>query len=312
MPAFLHGFGMYVPERIVTNEEMAGRIGRTAEWIESASGIRERRWADEKTGVADLAVAAARDCLARAGVEAPALGLIIVASGSARPGFPGPAAEVALQLGLESTPALDVPMASAGGLFGMAMAAEMCGRFGDVLVIGAEKMSAVIESGPLDASTAMLFGDGAGAVLVSARRGSWEILDAVLHTDGQYRDSLAFDWRAPLRMNGLSVILQAARKLPSSIEEVLGRQKVAAADVAVFLLHQANQNLLLRVAKSLGVPAERVYSNVARYGNTSSASMLIAAAEWSGESQAAGPLVFSAFGAGFHWGAILAIPVLGQ
>jgi 3-oxoacyl-[acyl-carrier-protein] synthase-3 len=312
MPAFLHGFGMHVPERVVTNDEMAARIGRTAEWIEGASGIRERRWAGEETSVADLAVAAARDCLGRAGVEASALGLLIVASGSARPGFPGPAAEVALRLGLDTTPALDVPMASAGGLFGMAMAAEMAARFGDALVIGAEKMSAVIESGPLDANTAMLFGDGAGAALVSARRGRWEILDMVLHTDGQYRESLAFDWSAPLRMNGLSVILQAARKLPSSIEEVLGRKKIAAADVAIFLLHQANQNLLMRVAKSLGVPGERVYSNVARYGNTSSASMLIAAAEWSREKSAAGPVVFSAFGAGFHWGAILAIPVSEQ
>jgi 3-oxoacyl-[acyl-carrier-protein] synthase III len=306
MPAFLHAFGMHVPERVVTNEEMAGRIGRTAEWIEGASGIRERRWAGEETSVADLAVAAARDCLDHAGVVASALGLVIVASGSARPGFPGPAAEVALRLGLETTPALDVPMASAGGLFGMAMAAQMAAHFGDVLVIGAEKMSAVIESGPLDANTAMLFGDGAGAVLVSARPGRWEILDAVLHSDGQYRDSLAFDWSGPLRMNGLSVILQAARKLPSSIEEVLGRQRIAAADVAIFLLHQANQNLLMRVAKSLGVPAERVYSNVARYGNTSSASMLIAAAEWSRENPAAGPVVFSAFGAGFHWGALVA------
>jgi 3-oxoacyl-[acyl-carrier-protein] synthase III len=303
---------MHVPERVVTNEEIAGRIGRTAEWIEGASGIRERRWAAEEIGVADLAVAAGNDCLVRAGVGASTLGLIVVASGSARPGFPGPAAEVALRLGLENTPALDVPMASAGGLFGMAMAAQMTAHFGDVLVIGAEKMSAVIEAGPLEANTAMLFGDGAGAVLVSARPGRWEILDAVLHTDGQYRDSLAFDWSGPLRMNGLSVILQAARKLPSSIEEVLGRQKVAVADVAVFLLHQANQNLLLRVAKSLGVAGERVYSNVARYGNTSSASMLIAAAEWSRESAAAGPVVFSAFGAGFHWGAILANPVSEQ
>ena len=303
---------MYVPERVVTNEEIGERIGRTAEWIEGASGIRERRWADEGTGVVDLAVAAARDCLGRAGVEASSLGMIIVASGSARPGFPGPAADVALQLGLEATPALDVPMASAGGLFGMAMAAEMAARFGDVLVVGAEKMSTVIEAGPLEANTAMLFGDGAGAALVSARPGRWEILDAVLHTDGQYRDSLAFDWRAPLRMNGLSVILQAARKLPSSIAEVLERQKMPAAEVAVFLLHQANQNLLLRVAKSLGVPGERVYSNVARYGNTSSASMLIAADEWARENPAVGPVVFSAFGAGFHWGAILAIPVSEQ
>jgi 3-oxoacyl-[acyl-carrier-protein] synthase-3 len=306
MRAFFHGFGMHVPERVVTNAEMAARVDRTPEKIEAASGIRERRWAAAGTSIADLAIAAAHDCLARTGVAASSLGLIIVASGSARPGFPGPAAEVAARLGLESTPALDVPMASAGSLFGMAMAAQMAAHFGDVLVIGAEKMSAVIESAALDPNTAILFGDGAGAVLVSARPGPLEILDSVLHSDGQYRDSLAFDWSAPMRMDGLSVILQAARKLPSSIEEVLTRQKVAAADVTQFLLHQANQNLLARVAKSLGVPAELVYTNVARYGNTSSASMLIAAAEWSQANPAAGPVVFSAFGAGFHWGALLA------
>jgi 3-oxoacyl-[acyl-carrier-protein] synthase-3 len=298
---------MHVPAGIVTNEAIAARVGRTAEWIESVSGIRERRWvASESTTVADLAVAAAHDCLARAGVTAAALGLIIVASGSARPGFPGPAADVAAQLELENTPAMDVPMASAGSLFGMVMAAQMTGHFGDVLVIGAEKMSAVIESGPLDPNTAVLFGDGAGAALVSARPGRWEILDAVLHSDGEYRDVLAFDWSAPLRMNGLSVILQASRKLPAAIAEVLTRQNVAAGDVAAFLLHQANQNLLLRVAKTLDVPADHFFSNVARYGNTSSASMLIAAAEWSQANPPAGHVVFSAFGAGFHWGALLA------
>jgi len=311
MSSFLHAFGCNVPERVVTNAEIAARVGRTPEWIESASGIGERRWAAAEATVADLALASAQDCLARAGIGASALGLIVVASGSARPGFPGPAAEVAARLGLESTPAMDVPMASAGSLFALAMASQMAGHFGDVLVIGAEKMSAVIEFGALegkslDPNTAILFGDGAGAALVSSRPGRWEILDAVLHTDGQFRDALSFDWAAPLRMNGLSVIMQAVRKLPSAIEEVLARQNIAAGDVAAFLLHQANQNLLARVAKSLGVPGERVFSNVARYGNTSSASMLIAAAEWSRQAPPAGPVVFSAFGAGFHWGALLA------
>src|SRR6185369_17352895 len=98
---------------------------------------RERRWAAAATSVADLAVAAAEDCLTRTGVEASALGLLIVASGSAPPGFPGPAAEVAARLGLDNTPALDVPLASAGSLFGLVMAAQMTGHFGDVLVIGA-------------------------------------------------------------------------------------------------------------------------------------------------------------------------------
>jgi 3-oxoacyl-[acyl-carrier-protein] synthase-3 len=107
-------------------------------------------------------------------------------------------------------------------------------------------------------------------------------------------------------MNGLTVILQAARKIPASIEEVLGRQNISAQQVAVFLLHQANLNLLTRVAKSLGVGPEKVFANVQRYGNTSSASMLIAASEWSETNIEPGPVVFSAFGAGFHWGAIVA------
>jgi 3-oxoacyl-[acyl-carrier-protein] synthase-3 len=137
------------------------------------------------------------------------------------------------------------------------------------------------------------------------------MLDAVLHTDGQYRKDLAFDGSGPLHMNGLAVILQAARKIPSSIAEVLARQNISAQQVAVFLLHQANLNLLMRVAKSLGVGPEKIFSNVQRYGNTSSASMLIAASEWSETSTqvnpARGPVVFSAFGAGFHWGALVAV-----
>ena len=304
--AFLHAFGAHLPDCVVTNEELAARLGRTADWIENASGIRERRWAASESSVADLAVLAAQDCLQRAGIEASALGLVMLASGSAPPGFPGPAAAVIAGLGLEGTPAFDVPMASAGTLFGLALASQLTERFGDVLVIGAEKMSAILSAGPLDPNTAILFGDGAGAALVSSRAGRWRILDAVLHSDGQFRDDLAFDWASPLRMNGLSVIMQASRKLPSAIEEVLARQGITAQDVTTFVLHQANQNLLVRVARALKVSPERVFSNVARYGNTSSASMLIAAAEWSQENPVPGPVIFSAFGAGFHWGALLA------
>jgi 3-oxoacyl-[acyl-carrier-protein] synthase-3 len=296
MTAYLHGFGAHLPERVVTNAELAERLSCTAEWIEKVSGIQERRWAAPEATVADMGVAAAEDCLRKAGVAANTLGMLIVASGSAAPGFPGPAAEVAVRLGMDSAPALDVPMASAGSLFGLALAMRL-----------AEKMSAVIGTDPLDPNTAILFGDGAGAALVSPRPGRWRMLDAVLHTDGQYRADLAFDGTGPLRMNGLTVILQAARKIPSSITEVLGRQNISAQQVAVFLLHQANLNLLTRVAKSLGVGPEKVFANVQRYGNTSSASMLIAASEWSETSTDRGPVVFSAFGAGFHWGALVAL-----
>jgi len=308
--AYLHGFGAHVPARVVTNAALAERLGRTPEWIESASGIRERRWASPETSVADLAVAAAEDCLVRTGSNAASLGMLIVASGSASRGFPGPAVEVAARLGmstaLNATPALDLPIASAGSLFGLALAMRLADTYGDILVVGAEKMSALIERAPLDANTAMLFGDGAGAALVSSRPGRWRLLDAAIHSDGQYRGDLAWQPGDALQMNGLSVILQASRKLPAAIGEVLERQGVAAQDVGAFLLHQANLNLLTRVAKALGVAQEKMFTNLERYGNTSSASLLIAAAEWEAANPAPGPVVFAAFGAGFHWGAVLA------
>lgn len=303
MRAYLHSFGAYLPARVVANAELAGLLGCTTEWIEKVSGIQERRWASPEETVADMGVAAAEDCLRKAGVSANTLGMLIVASGSGARGFPGPAAEIAARLGLDSAPAIDLPIASAGSLFGLALAMRLAETQGDVLVVAAEKMSALAGTDP---NTAILFGDGAGAALLSARPGRWRMLDAVLHTDGQYREALAFDGSGPLHMNGLTVILQAARKIPSSIAEVLGRQNISAEEVAVFLLHQANLNLLTRVAKSLGVGPEKVFANVQRYGNTSSASMLIAAAEWAETNPESGPVVFSAFGAGFHWGAIVA------
>jgi 3-oxoacyl-[acyl-carrier-protein] synthase III len=309
--AYLHGFGSYVPDRIVTNAELASRLNCEAAWIEDVSGIRERRWAGDGTSVVDLAFAAAQDCLTRSSTQPSAVKLLILASGSAPPGFPGPAAELAVRLGLGTTPVLDLPIASAGSLFGMALAARLAESMGDVLVVAAEKMSAVIQAHPLDPNTAILFGDGAGAALISPRPGLLRILNSAIHTDGQFRQDLAFDWSSPLKMNGLGVILQASRKLPSVIREVLDHAGVAPSDVSAFLVHQANQNLLNRVAKSLAVPPERVFSNIARYGNTSSASLLIAAAEWSGFASnktepASGPVVFAAFGAGYHWGALIA------
>jgi len=312
MSAYLHAFGAHLPQRVVSNAELAARLGGTTEctpeWIESVSGIRERRWAADDTTVADLAVAAAEDCLKRADADRSKLGMLILASGSAPPGFPGPAAEVADRICLATTPVLDLPIASAGSLFGMAIASRLADSLGDILVVGAEKMSAVIQAHPLDRNTAILFGDGAGAVLVSSRPGPRRVLHSVLHTSGELRQQLSFDWKSPLQMNGGSVILHASRKIPAGIREVLEHESIAPADVSAFLVHQANQNLLARVAKALAVPAERVFSNIARYGNTSSASLLIAASEWANQSvPAPGPVVFAAFGAGFHWGALVAV-----
>jgi 3-oxoacyl-[acyl-carrier-protein] synthase-3 len=301
--AYLRAFGAYLPPRVVANAEIAARIGKTAEWVVEVSGIQQRRWADPAITVADLAAAAGSDCLRRAEASAADVGMVIVASGSSERRFPGPAAETALKLGLGAIPALDVPIASAGSLFGLSLAVSLAERYGNILVIGAEKVSAIIESAELDANTAILFGDGAGACLVSASEGAWRVVDFVLHSDGSFATALQLPLAGALAMEGLTVIMQASRKIPSAIQEVLVRAGRTAAELDHFVIHQANLNLIVRVARALKVPEQRFFSNIVSYGNTSSASMLIAAAE----AELSGRLLcLASFGAGFHWGAMLA------
>jgi|SRR5208283_3585687 len=306
--AFIREFGCWLPARIVTSAEAGSWVGADAAWVREISGIDERRFATDQETVAGLAARAGLDCLSRAGVEASSLGMVIVASGTAERSFPGPAAETALQLGIPGTPALDLPMASAGSLFALGLAARLVSSTGPILVIGAEKMSTVVLREPRERGVAVLFGDGAGAALVSAESGLLELIDVQLASDGAYAADLFLEPGKPLSMNGRSVILQASRKVPAAIRAVLQRHAIAPPAVAAFLLHQANQNLVLKIAAALGVPATRFYSNIARYGNTSSASLLIAAAEWRRQAPPApgSAVVFAAFGAGFHWGALLA------
>lgn len=305
--AFIRAFGSYVPSLVADNTEVAARCGCDPEWIRTASGIEERRVASAEETVAEMGARAALDCLQRACVEASRIGLILFSSGSTEQRFPGAGVEAALKLGLAGTPVIDLPMASAGSLFAMALASQLAAVYGEVLVIASEKMTPVVWRQPVDRNTAILFGDGAGAVLVSSEAGTAEVLRAVLHSDGEFAADLRLPFEGPLHMNGPVVILQAARKIPAVIAEALQCNGLAATDVESYLMHQANSNLIVRVARSLGVAPDKFYSNIARYGNTSSASMLIAAKEWS---QVAGfsagrYVVFAGFGAGFHWGALV-------
>lgn len=306
--AVIGAFGAYLPERVVTNQELADRLSCTPDWIREVSGIEERRYAEPAESVVAMGVAAAQRCLERAGRSVADLGMLIVASGSADRRFPGPASAIAHQLGSVGTPAIDLPIASAGGLFGMVLAARLAESFGNVLVVAAEKMSAVVSRDPVDRAVLPLFGDGAGACLIEAGQNGPRVVDAILHSDGAFAGDLRLDFDAPLAMNGRSVILQASRKIPAAIAEVLDRNRRSVGEIKVFLLHQANQNLMDRIAKAIGVEALKLYSNIKRYGNTSSASMLIAAAEWwENTGPRPGDLIcFAAFGAGYHWGALLA------
>lgn len=309
--AFIREFGAYLPERVVPNEEIGALVGCTPEWIVNVSGISERRFAADDETVVDLGVKAALDCLRRAGVKASKLGLILVASGSSPRRFPGPASTVANRLGLDSTPAIDLPLASAGSIFAMSLADRLAESFGHVLVVAAEKMSTIALSEPVQRSVSILFGDGAGACLISRDGGLAQIDGSQICSDGAYADDLALPLNGALEMSGRSVIMHVTRKLPRVLREVVERHGHKPSEVDAFLLHQANSNIITRVADGLDVPVDRFYSNIARYGNTSSASMLIAAAEWIHEHgfRPGVPVAFGGFGAGFNWGALLAIGV---
>jgi 3-oxoacyl-[acyl-carrier-protein] synthase-3 len=307
--AFLRCFGAYLPARVVSNAELAPQLGVEPEWILSASGISERRYAAVDETVANLGVNAALACLQNAGMDASSLGLILVSSGSSERYCPGPASLIAAGLGLSATPAIDLPIASAGSLVGLSMAARLAPAMGHILVIGAEIMSRRVAFTPEGKDTAILFGDGAGACIVSPDAGFARIVDSCIFTDGNVAEILAVE-NGLIRMDGPAIIRHVSRKVPDAIKILLERNAVSAQNVVTFLLHQANLNLIARIAKTLDVPATRFFANIQRYGNTSSASMLIAADEWMEHASGpiAQPVVFAAFGVGLNWGAVLALP----
>lgn len=309
--ARVRGFGSYLPSRVVDNTEIGILCGADPAWIKQQTGIEQRRWAAPEEFVADLGVKAARDCLANCGALPAEIGLVLVSSGSSERRFPGPAASIAAALGLAGIPAIDLPIASAGSLVGLTVAVDLVERYRNVLVIGTEVMSRVIGLNPANRDTAILFGDGAGACLVSRDSGFARVSDSILRSDGDFAQILRLDVDAPLFMDGRSVIMQVSRKLPRVIQELLDRNNRQAAEIEVFLLHQANLNLITKVAQVLSAPDSRFFRNLDKYGNTSSASLLIAAAEWRASLAGGplpGPIVMAAFGAGLNWGAMLLDP----
>jgi 3-oxoacyl-[acyl-carrier-protein] synthase-3 len=306
--SYIVNFGAALPDRVVTNQEVGPLVGKAPEWIRNVSGISERRWIDNGLTLIDLGVAAGEDCLSRSPVGLSEVAMVLVSSASWGRQFPGPAAQVALRLGLGDKPALDIPVASAGSLFALALAADLAPSRGPVLVIAAEIMSEIVSRPPMEPGVAALFGDGAGACLIHPTRGKQKVIGSVLGSDGNFSEDLRLAFGEPLSMNGRAVILQASRKIPRAISEVAASHGVPIQGISAFIMHQANQNLMDRVADALGVDRGLFYSNIARYGNTSSASMLIAAAEWEQATslEAGGRVCYAAFGAGFHWGALLA------
>jgi 3-oxoacyl-[acyl-carrier-protein] synthase III len=308
MAAALRALGYYVPAEVIPNTELAPRVGADPAWLLHVTGIEERRFAAPQQTVAELGILAARDCLKSGDIQAREIGLLIVASGSFDRRFPGPAATIGAALGIPGVPAIDLPMASAGSLFALSLASQLAPAYGNVLIVAPEIMSRVLRYDAAGRDAAILFGDGAGACVVSVQTGFAQIVDSLLASDGDFGEALQLHWDAPLHMDGRTVILHASRKLPRAIQQLLERNGRQPAEIGAYLMHQANVNLITRVAHALSVPKERFFCNLNRYGNTSSASLLIAAAEWwrASDGKLNAPIVLAAFGAGFHWGALLA------
>jgi 3-oxoacyl-[acyl-carrier-protein] synthase-3 len=295
--------GVALPSRVVPTSEIAARLGVTEQWIESRTGVRERRFASDTDRLCDLAAAAGHDALARAEVAADSLDLVIVATCTADAPLPATAPLVAGLLGATRAGAFDVNAACNGFIVALDIACAQVesGRAQRVLVIGAELMSRLVD--PDDRRTAALFGDGAGALVVD---GAWLLGPTVLRTDAEGDSYIRSGYdRASLRMDGHETFKAAVTRLSEVTLEALAAAGLTPADINLFVYHQANARILSAVGERLALPADRIVNAIGTLGNTSAASipLALAAAERDGSLQPGSRLLLAAFGAGFTWGA---------
>jgi 3-oxoacyl-[acyl-carrier-protein] synthase-3 len=329
MNARILGIGRHLPERVVTNDDLAGLMDTSDEWIQQRTGIRERHFISSDAGPADLAAPAAREALDAAGVRPADLDLVLLGTLSPDFDFPNSAAVLCRHLGLRGVPAMDVRNQCSGFLYMLATADAFVrsGRARRVLVVGAETHSTGLDLSTAGREVAVIFGDGAAAVVVGPepdpRRG---ILTTHLHSEGKYARKLMVEVPTSLshprvtpdmlsgpgsrlwpRMEGRYVFKHAVTRFPEVVQEALAATGHTVADLDLFIPHQANLRISQMVAMGLELPEEKVFNNIDRYGNTTAASIPLALYE----ARAAGfvrdgaLVCLASFGAGFTWASAL-------
>ena len=314
----IRGTGGYLPERVMTNDDMSKIVETSDEWIRERTGIRQRHIADDKQVTSDLAVEAARVALANASIAAEQVDLIVLATTTPDQTFPATATAVQAKLGIMGGAAFDVQAVCSGFLFALATADSMLkdGLFKTALVIGAETFTRILDWS--DRGTCVLFGDGAGAVVITAEdadsAGDRGILAHHIRTDGTKSDLLCVDGGVSstgtighVRMLGNQVFKHAVTNISSAINAVLEETGTAVEDIDWFVPHQANQRILNGVAKKLKLDEDKVVSTVADHGNTSAASIPLAlhTAVSDGRIKPGQLILSEAMGGGFSWGASL-------
>lgn len=316
--AVVKGVGHYLPERVVPNKEFEATLDTNDEWIKSRSGIERRHFAGDGETTSAMATAAARAALGDAGLEPRDVDAIIVATSTADLTFPSAATMVQAELGMENGFAFDVQAVCAGFIYALsnANALILSGQASRVLVIGAETFSRIMDW--TDRSTCVLFGDGAGALLLEAQDGKGTsddrgILSTDLNSDGRHKDLLYVDGGVStgttgyLRMQGNQVFRHAVEKLAATANKAMARAGVTAEDVDWIVPHQANIRIIQGTAKKLGLPMENVVVTVQDHGNTSAASIPLALSvgRARGQIKDGDLIVTEAIGGGLAWGAVV-------
>jgi 3-oxoacyl-[acyl-carrier-protein] synthase III len=316
--AVVRGVGHYLPDRVVPNVEFEKTLDTSDEWIRSRTGIERRHFAAEGQTTSDLAARASRAALADAGLAIEDIDAIIVATSTADLTFPSAATMVQAELGMTKGFAFDVQAVCAGFVFAMANANALIvsGQAGRVLVIGAETFSRILDW--TDRGTCVLFGDGAGAVVIEAAEGAGTtadrgILASDLNSDGRFKDILYVDGGVStqttghLRMQGKEVFRHAVEKLAETAHTALDKAGLSGADVDWIVPHQANLRIIKATAQRMQVPMERVVVTVQDHGNTSAASIPLAlsVARQNGQIKRGDLVVVEAIGGGLAWGSIV-------
>ena len=318
--AAISAVGKYVPEYILTNKELESYVDTNDEWITSRTGIKERRiLKGEGLGTSYMAIKCAEDLIQKSNINPEEIDLVLV--GTATPDLPvaSTAAYVASKIGATNAFSYDLQAACSSFLFGMSTAASYIesGRYKKVLLIGADKMSSIIDY--TDRATCIIFGDGAGAVLFEPNNEGLGLQDEYLRSDGIGRDFLRIEAGGSIMppseetvkgkkhfvyQEGKTVFKYAVSNMADVSEKMLTRNKLTEEDIQWLVPHQANKRIIEATAKRVGVSSEKVMMNIHRYGNTTSATLPLLLADYENQLKKGDNLIFAAFGGGFTWGAI--------